>query len=429
MKFQGEQRLFFLVALSLVTVAFIAILLPFYSALLWAVILALLFKPMQRWLVHRFNGRENLATLLTLLAVILIVILPVVGISMSLVAEATDLYSRVRSGQVDFGGYLQQIIDALPSWAHRLLDQQGLLDLPSIRQRLAESTSNIGQMLATQAVGIGQNTVHLMASTGILLYVLYFLLRDGGTLVRTIRKGIPLEDDQTFHLVGKFTAVSKATVKGNVAVALAQGALGGLILWFLGIQGALLWAVVMAFLSLLPAVGAGLIWAPIAIYFLATGAIWQGVVLIAWGVFVIGLVDNLLRPILVGKDTKMPDYVVLVSTVGGMSLFGLNGFVIGPMIAALFMAAWDLYVSPDKVREEVREEIEAAEEAEEAEAAQEAEAAALAAAEVAVEAAAEAVADASTAAEAAKAAEASAEAAAEAVARAEGRAAGDARPA
>lgn len=417
MKFHGEQRLFFLVALSLVTVAFIAILLPFYSALLWAVILALLFTPLQRRLSSWLNGRENLAALITLCVVLLIVILPVVGISMSLVAEATDLYARVRSGQLDFGRYLGQIIDGLPGWARRFLDQQGLVDVPSIQKRLAESAASMGQMLASQAVGIGQNTVHLLASTGILLYVLFFLLRDGRSLVPMLRKGIPLEDEQTFHLVGKFAAVSKATVKGNVAVALAQGALGGVILWFLGIQGALLWAVVMAFLSLLPAVGAGLIWGPIAVYFLATGAIWQGGVLIAWGVFVIGLVDNLLRPILVGKDTKLPDYVVLVSTVGGMSLFGLNGFVIGPMIAALFMAAWDLYVSPDKVREEVREEIEAAVEAEEAAASAEAEEAALAAAGVAVEAAASAVSDASTAAEAAKAAEASAQQAASAAAR------------
>lgn len=111
----------------------------------------------------------------------------------------------------------------------------------------------------------------------------------------------------------------------------------------LGIQGALLWGVLMAFLSLLPAVGASLIWGPVAIYFLATGAIWQGAVLTAFGVFVIGLVDNILRPILVGKDTRMPDYVVLISTIGGMALFGLNGFVIGPLVAALFMAAWDLF--------------------------------------------------------------------------------------
>jgi predicted PurR-regulated permease PerM len=144
-------------------------------------------------------------------------------------------------------------------------------------------------------------------------------------------------------LLSKFTTVVRATVKGNVAVAATQGALGGLIFSFLGIQGALLWGCVMAFLSLLPAVGASLIWAPVAIYFLFTGAIWQGLTLTAFGVLVIGLVDNLLRPLLVGKDTQLPDYVVLISTLGGMVLFGLNGFVIGPVIAALFIAAWDLF--------------------------------------------------------------------------------------
>jgi predicted PurR-regulated permease PerM len=145
------------------------------------------------------------------------------------------------------------------------------------------------------------------------------------------------------HLLGKFTTVVRATVKGNIAVAAMQGTLGGLIFSFLGIQGALLWGFVMAFLSLLPAVGASLIWGPVAIYFLLTGSIWQGLILTAFGVLVIGLVDNLLRPVLVGKDTQIPDYVVLISTLGGMVLFGLNGFVIGPVIAALFIAAWDLF--------------------------------------------------------------------------------------
>ena len=147
------------------------------------------------------------------------------------------------------------------------------------------------------------------------------------------------------HLFAKFTTVVRATVKGNIAVAAMQGALGGAMFSFLDIQGALLWGFVMAFLSLLPAVGAGLIWAPVAIYFLLTGSLWQGITLIAFGVLVIGLVDNVLRPILVGKDTQIPDYVVLISTLGGMVLFGLNGFVIGPVIAAIFIAAWDLFSS------------------------------------------------------------------------------------
>ena len=144
----------------------------------------------------------------------------------------------------------------------------------------------------------------------------------------------------------------RATVKGNIVVAVIQGALGGLIFWLLGIQGALLWAVILAILSLLPAVGASLIWGPVAIYFLATGAIWQGIVLTLFGVLVIGLIDNLLRPLLVGKDTKLPDYVVLISTLGGLSVFGLNGFVIGPLLAALFIACWDLLPSAVRISQE-----------------------------------------------------------------------------
>ena len=176
-----------------------------------------------------------------------------------------------------------------------------------------------------------------------MLYLMFFFLRDGAALSRRIREAIPLEEDIKRNILTKFTTVIRATVKGNIVVAMLQGALGGLIFWFLGIHAPVLWGTLMAFLSLLPAVGAALVWIPVAIYFLATGAVWQGVLLIAFGVLVIGLVDNILRPVLVGKDTKMPDYVVLVSTIGGMSLFGLNGFVIGPVVAAMFMAAWDIF--------------------------------------------------------------------------------------
>ena len=141
-------------------------------------------------------------------------------------------------------------------------------------------------------------------------------MRDGDYLSRRIRNAIPLRIEQQRDLFSKFTTVIRATVKGNIVVALVQGALGGLIFWFLGVYAPVLWAVLMAFLSLLPAVGAGLVWLPVAIL-LVTGAVWQGIVLIAFGVLVIGLVDNVLRPVLVGKDTKLPDYVVLIATLGG----------------------------------------------------------------------------------------------------------------
>jgi predicted PurR-regulated permease PerM len=184
-----------------------------------------------------------------------------------------------------------------------------------------------------------------MVSFGVMLYLLFFLLRDGPQISRLIMRAIPLSEPQKQHLLRKFTTVARATVKGNIAVAAVQGALGGLIFWILGIQGAQLWGVLMAFLSLVPAVGGALVWGPVAIYFLLTGDIGKGSILTGFCVVVIGTVDNVLRPILVGKDTRMPDWVVLISTLGGMALFGINGFVIGPLIAALFIASWDLSTS------------------------------------------------------------------------------------
>jgi predicted PurR-regulated permease PerM len=354
------QHKTFLLLLILVTVAFLAILLPFFGSVFWAGTLALLFTPLYRLIIKRMPRRDNLAALSTLGIILFLVILPITLITASLVQQATAVYGRIRTKELDFGRYLEQVLGAMPAWVRSQLEQSGLLDLGALQERLGESASQLGQYLAPQALNIGQNTLHFVVSFGIMLYLLYFLLRDGRSLAAQIRRAIPLAEEQKHHLLKKFATVIRATVKGNIAVAATQGALGGVILWILGIQGALLWAVVMGFLSLLPAVGAALIWGPIAVYFLATGAIVKGVVLIAFGVLVIGLVDNVLRPILVGKDTKMPDYVVLISTLGGLSLFGLNGFVIGPLIAALFIASWDLFASPEKVRAEEAEEAEEA---------------------------------------------------------------------
>lgn len=218
----------------------------------------------------------------------------------------------------------------------------GLTTLGEVQERLSAGLSKGVQFLAGQALNVGQNALDFFVSFFIMLYLLFFLLRDGRALGHRVRAAVPLRDDLQRNLFHKFTDVVRATIKGTIVVAIVQGALGGLMFWFLGIQAPVLWAVVMAFLSLLPAVGTALVWVPVALYLLASGAVWQGVLLIVYGVLVIGLVDNVLRPVLVGKDTKMPDYIVLIATLGGMAIFGLNGFVIGPLIAAMFMAAWDI---------------------------------------------------------------------------------------
>lgn len=343
------QQKTFLLMLIAVSLAFGWILLPFFGAVFWGTVLAIIFTPFYRRLLIFMHQRQNLAALTTLLLCLIMVILPFTLIMASLLREGVTIYQRIQSGELNFGAYFQQIMSALPSWMVNFLDRMGLTNISELKNMLSNGALQGSQLIATEALNMGQNTFAFIISFGIMLYLLFFLLRDGAVLSAKIKQVIPLSTEHKRHLFSKFTTVVRATVKGNIAVAALQGILGGVMFSFLDIQGALLWGFVMAFLSLLPAVGAGLIWAPVAIYFLLTGALWQGVTLIAFGVLVIGMVDNVLRPILVGKDTQLPDYVVLISTLGGMVIFGLNGFVIGPVIAALFISGWDLFSSTREI--------------------------------------------------------------------------------
>ena len=201
------------------------------------------------------------------------------------------------------------------------------------------------QLLVSRAVTFGQSTFEFVVSLGVMLYLTFFLLRDGSSLTRRIKDAIPLRASQRDELLQKFAVVVRATVKGSILVAALQGALGGLVFWFLGIHAPVLWAVLMTFFALVPAVGASIVWLPVALFLLVSGAVWKAIILVAFGMLVIGLVDNLLRPILVGKSTRMPDYVILISTLGGISIAGLNGFVIGPMVAAMFIAVWQIFTA------------------------------------------------------------------------------------
>lgn len=345
------QRGVFLLLLAAVTFAFALILRPFFGAVMWGVALAILFTPLYHRLLAKMGKRRNLAALTTLAICLVIVILPLALVGISVVQDVVETTQKIRSGQLDFARYFEQIQQALPQWSLNLLERVGLGNLEGLQARIAEGAAQGSQLIATQALSIGQNTFEFLVSFVVMLYLLYFVLRDGAELSLTIRNALPLAKPHTHYLLNKFTTVVRATVKGNVAVAAVQGALGGLAFWALGVQGPLLWGVLMAFLSLLPAIGAALVWGPVAIYFLATGAIWQGVSLTVFCALVIGLVDNVLRPILVGKETKMPDYLILISTIGGMAVFGINGFVIGPVIAALFIAAWALFASSNDLGE------------------------------------------------------------------------------
>ncbi|MDM0011573.1 AI-2E family transporter [Variovorax sp. J22P168] len=353
MNTSGVQRGTFLLLLAVVTIAFGWLLLPFFGAVMWGIALAILFTPIYRRLLKKMRGRRNLAALATLMLATIVVVIPLTLITVSLVDEVSLVSQMVRSGDISFSNYFQQVVNAVPKWVLDLLNRFGLGNVEGLINQLSQAAARGSQVIATHAVAIGQNTFEFVISFGIMLYLLFFLLRDGTELSRKVRESLPLAKPHTHYLLNKFTTVIRATIKGNIAVAAAQGIIGGVTFSLMGLQGALLWGVLMAFLSLLPAVGAALIWGPVAIYYLAVGQIGHALILIFVGVFVIGLVDNILRPLLVGKDTQMPDYIVLMSTIGGIALFGINGFVIGPLIAALFMASWDLFASSGDDRENV----------------------------------------------------------------------------
>lgn len=340
-----QQRLAqpsFLILLVVVTLLFGWILQPFFSAIMWAAVITIVFHPLQQRLAPRFGARKNLLALTILLLSTLMVILPLLFLTFSLVQEGRGLYDRVHSGEIDPNAYIDKAKSSIPA-LQRLVGPLGV-ELNDLQAYLTTAIKEAGSYMTTKALTFGENAAQFCISFILMLYLAFFFMRDGESLIELLIRALPLGDRRERQLLRKITEVTAATIKGNLVVAATQGALGGFIFWVFDVQAALLWGVVMAFASLLPSVGSALIWAPVAIYFLISGAVWQGLVLIAYGAGVIGLVDNVLRPILVGRSTQMPDYLVLLSTLGGIAVFGLNGFVLGPLIAGVFIVFWDIFM-------------------------------------------------------------------------------------
>lgn len=336
------ERRFFILLLAMVSFLFLFMLNPFWSAIFWACIIALIFQPLYHRLLNSWGERRNLAALATLSICVVIAVVPTLFVLGSFVQEGAVFYQRMQSGEFDLATRIDHVRDSFPAIQHFL--ERFNLNLDDIKTQLSSTALSASRFIAENAVQLGQGTMQFFINLGLMLYVAFFMLRDGQKLIALLVRALPLGDERERLLFAKFAEVARATVKGNLVVALVQGSLGGGIFWFLNIPGALLWGVVMTVLSLIPVVGAGLIWAPVAIYLFAVGQWVDGLILTAFGAIVIGLADNILRPLLVGRDTKLPDYIVLLSTLGGFAVFGLNGFVVGPLVAALFVAFWGIFM-------------------------------------------------------------------------------------
>lgn len=336
-----RSNAFFIIVLVGATVAMGALLEGSWQAIFWAVVLGMLFRPLQVWLTRRLGNRPTVAAGLIVVAVFLFVILPALLMIGLIFQEAARLVSGVNSGDIDPGqtlswvqGYVPRIRDAVSGLG---------IEISDLADRLRSVAARAGEFVLSLAVGAGQNAAGVVLSFFLSLYLMFFILRDGPRIYRAIFEAVPLPADQKARFFREFAVVSKATLKGTVVIGLIQGTLGGAAFYFLGIQGAIFWGAVMAVVSFLPAVGAALIWFPAVIILFASGAVAKALILLAFGGLVISSVDNMLRPILVGRDTSMPDYLVLFTTLGGLSLFGITGFIVGPVIAAFFLVAWQIY--------------------------------------------------------------------------------------
>ncbi|MGB3844503.1 MAG: AI-2E family transporter [Sphingopyxis sp.] len=336
------KRWSFLAILIAISIAFAVVLLPFAAAILWAVIAAILFEPLYRRMLTKIPGWRNGAALLTILLILAMVILPAAILAVALVNEAAAVYQRIHSGAIDPAHIWTNFRSGLPEWLLSWFDRIDIGNIATAKSLLGGGAADGVRAILGQALSIGQSLFGLLINLMVMLYLAYFLIRDGESLQHSIRRAMPLRADHLELLANRFVVVVRATIKGSIVVAILQGLIGGIVLWALGIEAALLWGVLMGAASLLPAVGTGLVWVPMALYLLFTGQIWQGLALVVCGLFVIGMVDNVLRPVLVGRETRIPDYVVLITTLGGLQLFGFHGIVIGPVIAAMFIAVWDI---------------------------------------------------------------------------------------
>ena len=309
---------------------------PFLDPILIAAILAVLAFPVFRRLRARLRGRATPAALLTCLLVVVIILGPLSLMAVGIVGEGTSSVKAIQAW-VERGGVEELTsgprVDALRAWVKRvapLVDPERL-DLKGL---LLALSGKAGNLVAAKAGKLLTGTGVLLSKVALMLFVLFFALRDGERMLAGMRALSPLPAEQEDRLAARFRAVSRSSLLGILGTAVAQGTAGGIGLAVVGLPG-LFWGTVMAFTSLIPFVGTALVWVPAAVYLLITGQSWQAAFLAAWSLAVVGSIDNVLRPLLMRGESGMSTLWMFFAVVGGLQLFGLPGLLYGPLVFGL----------------------------------------------------------------------------------------------
>lgn len=334
---------FVLILVLGISALFLAVIWPFVQALLLAALLAGLCRPLYHWMVRLFRGRRSLASVATLLLLFLLIVGPLSAFVGVVARQAVNVSNQaIPWVQNHFGtatsfdvhdwlvGRFPLIADFVPSQAE-------------IVNSVGTAAKAAGGFLVAGASTVTAGTAGFLLNFFVMIYAMFFFLRDGRQILEKIFYYMPLHAEDENRMLDRFVSVTRATVKGTLLIGLIQGTLAGIAFYFAGIDGAAFWGTIMFVLSVVPGVGAALVWVPTVIYLYIVGQPVAATLLAAWCAAVVGTVDNVLRPTLVGKDAEMPDLLILVGTLGGLFLFGPIGFIIGPVVCGLFLTAWDIY--------------------------------------------------------------------------------------
>lgn len=337
MGFDKMRSAFFFALIIILVIAILYIFRPFFYPIFWAAVLAMLFYPIFSWF-NKCVKMPNLCALLTLILVIVIIFLPLTAISTLLVNESVNLYQM--AARWDINSSFQILSDNLSQTAVAPLIERAQTEWAAYAGGAAKA---ISLFLLNNIKNITQNSLHFVFMLFIMFYTLFFFLKDGPIILKRLMHLSPLGDEHERMLYEKFNSAARATLKGTFIVGAIQGVLAGFLFWATGVQGALIWGIIMVLCAMIPAVGPSIIWFPAGIIMLLLGNVWQGLVILLVGIFIISTIDNLIRPKLIGKDIQMHPLLVLFSTLGGILLFGISGFVIGPVVASLFVAITAIY--------------------------------------------------------------------------------------
>ena len=334
---------FVLLLVVAVTALFLAVTWPFFKPLLLGALLAGLFHPLYRWITRLLGGRASLGAAVTLLVLLVLGLGPISAFLGIVLQQALTMSDQAipwlsqHLGVASTFNVHDWLVQRFPALAKYVPSQEQLL------QQVGTAAKTAGAFLVTFASRMTATTAAFLLNLFVMLYAMFFFFKDGHKILERIFYYTPLSDEDEARMLARLTSITRATVKGTLVIGVIQGALAGFAFWVAGIDGAALWGTIMTILSIIPGIGAALVWVPVVIILFVTGQYLTATLLAAWCAAVVGTVDNFLRPMLVGRDAKMPDLLILIGTLGGLFLFGLMGFIVGPIVCGLFLTVWDIY--------------------------------------------------------------------------------------